>query len=62
MNKQLEGDCCKECGAELIIERFQIGYAVVCKKTECRGNGDRLIYHLTPDAAEEFYRIGGIRN
>jgi len=55
----LVGHVCSICGASMVIERFPFGYAVACSNEACRGNGDDLLYHLTPDAAEETYRKGG---
>ena len=54
-----KNDRCPKCGAELVVGRFPIGYAVACPKAECRGSGDDLVYHLTPEAAEKYYRTGG---
>ena len=56
---QRKDDRCPKCGAGLFILRTLIGYSVACPRAECRGNGDHLIYHLTPEAAEHFYRTGG---
>ncbi len=47
---------CAKCGAALTTQRFSIGYAVACPKAECRGNGDDLRYHLTPEAAEKYFK------
>jgi hypothetical protein len=47
---------CKKCGAELTTLRFPIGYSVTCPVAECRGNGDDLIYYLTPEAAEKHFK------
>ena len=55
-------DRCPKCGAELAVGRFPFGYAVACPQAECRGSGDDLIYHMTPEAAEKFYRTGGLNN
>ena len=53
---QKQNDRCKKCGAELTTQRFPIGYSVACHKAKCRGTGDDLTYHLTPEAAEKYFR------
>jgi len=44
---------CGKCGDVLYALRFPNGYAATCKRKECQGNGDGLVYHLTPEAAIE---------
>ena len=56
MNPSPKDDRCPKCGAGLFILRTLGGYAVACPKAECRGIGDDLVYHLTPEAAEKYYR------
>jgi len=60
--QKAKNDLCPKCGAELVVGRFPIGYAVACPKDECRGSGDDLTYHMTPEAAEKHYREGSKSN
>jgi len=62
MKPKQKNDLCPKCGAELVVGRFPIGYAVTCSKDECRGSGDDLTYHMTPEAAEKHYREGSKSN
>jgi len=57
-----KNDLCPKCGAELVVGRFPIGYSVTCPVAECRGSGDDLTYHMTPEAAEKYYREGSPEN